>query len=246
MNMSVCYVSVANHIRAPEPCQHLAAITFSARTRAVADRPPTPAPKSAGLGPLGPSRVVLSTRWTSHTLRPAASLLLASTLGSHLTLEVDFRAPLVACPRGTHTRRSFGPLLGAPLFELSCWRRRTKFGSSSRDFVSGNPSALGPREYAADELQSSATGRRRPRCLRCAPCRSRCSRAVRLEAVGRARPQPRTFVRRRPANSRDYCGGASRSRTVRTLIQKLRKRSISIRNRRAALRRSGDLGLFVR
>ena len=76
-----------------------------------------PSPKSAGLGPLGPSRVVLSTRQSSPTLRPAASLLLASTLGSHLTLEVDFRAPLVACPGGTHTRRSFGPLLGTPLFE---------------------------------------------------------------------------------------------------------------------------------
>src|SRR6266508_5959980 len=76
-----------------------------------------PSPKSAGLGPLGPSRVVLSTRQSSPMLRPTASLLLASTLGSRLTLEVDFRAPLVACPGGTHTRRSFGPLLGAPLFE---------------------------------------------------------------------------------------------------------------------------------
>src|SRR2546427_10039446 len=76
-----------------------------------------PSPKSAGLGPLGPSRVVLSTRQSSPTLRPAASLLLASAPDSHPTLEVDFRAPLVACPGGTHTRRSFGPSLGTPLFE---------------------------------------------------------------------------------------------------------------------------------
>ena|SRR5487761_164406 len=89
-----------------------------------------PSPKSAGLGPLGPSRVVLSTRQSSPTLRPAASLLLASTLGSRLTLEVDFRAPLVACPGGTHTRRSFGPLLGAPLFELSSSRQPLKCGRS--------------------------------------------------------------------------------------------------------------------
>ncbi|SRR5216683_200317 len=74
-------------------------------------------PKSAGLGPLGPSRVVLSTRQSSRLLRPAASLLLASAPGSRPTPEVDFRAPLAACPGGTHTRRSFGPLLGAPLFE---------------------------------------------------------------------------------------------------------------------------------
>src|SRR6266852_74343 len=80
-----------------------------------------PSPKSAGLGPLGPLRVVLSTRQSSPKLRPAASLLLASTPDSHPTLEVDFRAPLVACPGGTHTRRSFGPSLGTPLFEL--WER---------------------------------------------------------------------------------------------------------------------------
>src|SRR5712691_11989718 len=85
-----------------------------------------PSPKSAGLGPLGPSRVVLSTRQSSPKLRPAASLLLASTPDSHLTLEVDFRAPLVACPGGTHTRRSFGPSLGTPHFELSFWRQRPR------------------------------------------------------------------------------------------------------------------------
>ena len=73
--------------------------------------------QSAGLGPLGPSRVVLSTRQSSPKLRPAASLLLASAPDSHQTLEVDFRAPLVACPGGTYTRRSFGPSLGTPLFE---------------------------------------------------------------------------------------------------------------------------------
>src|SRR6266702_7953945 len=77
-----------------------------------------PSPKSAGLGPLGPSRVVLSTRQSSPKLRPAASLLLASAPDSHPTLEVDFRAPLAACPGGTHTRQSFGPSLGTPLFEL--------------------------------------------------------------------------------------------------------------------------------
>src|SRR5438128_1782632 len=65
-----------------------------------------PSPKSAGLGPLGPSRVVLSTRQSSPTLRPAASLLLASTPDSHPTLEVDFRAPLAACPVGSHPRRA--------------------------------------------------------------------------------------------------------------------------------------------
>src|SRR6266571_100547 len=43
--------------------------------------------------------------------------LLASAPDSHPTLEVDFRAPLVACPGGTRTRRSFGPSLGTPLFE---------------------------------------------------------------------------------------------------------------------------------
>src|SRR5713101_5071489 len=85
-----------------------------------------PSPKSTGLGPLGPSRVVLSTRQSSPTLRPAASLLLASTLGSRLTLEVDFRAPLAACPGGAHTRRSFGPLLGTPLFELADRPRRER------------------------------------------------------------------------------------------------------------------------
>ena len=47
--------------------------------------------------------------------------LLASAPDSHPTLEVDFRAPLAACPGGTHTRRSCGPLLGAPLFEFFSW-----------------------------------------------------------------------------------------------------------------------------
>src|SRR5712692_1767836 len=83
-----------------------------------------PSPKSAGLGPLGPSRVVLSTRQSSPKLRPVASLLLASAPDSHPTLEVDFRAPLAACPGGTHTRRSLGPSLGTPLFELSDRSRR--------------------------------------------------------------------------------------------------------------------------
>src|SRR5713101_6522624 len=95
-----------------------------------------PSPKSTGLGPLGPSRVVLSTRQSSPTLRPAASLLLASTLGSRLTLEVDFRAPLAACPGGTHTRRSFGPLLGTLLFEPSsqrCWSISVAPAATFRD-----------------------------------------------------------------------------------------------------------------
>src|SRR5207244_12412098 len=98
-----------------------------------------PSPKSAGLGPLGPSRVVLSTRQSSPTLRPAASLLLASTPDSHPTLEVDFRAPLVACPGGTPTRRSFGPSLGTPLFELVSWRRRLTWSrhQSVSDLLSG-------------------------------------------------------------------------------------------------------------
>ena len=46
-----------------------------------------PSPNCAGLGPLGPSRVVLSTRPSSCSLRPAALLLLASTPGSHPTSE---------------------------------------------------------------------------------------------------------------------------------------------------------------
>src|SRR6266702_7607637 len=71
-----------------------------------------PSPKNAGLGPLGPSRVVLSTRQSSRSLRPAASLLLASTPGSRRTPEVDYRGPLAASPGGTHTRRLIGPLLG--------------------------------------------------------------------------------------------------------------------------------------
>src|SRR6266852_7053344 len=90
-----------------------------------------PSPKSAGLGPLGASRVVLSTRQSSPKLRPAASLLLASAPDSHLTLEVDFRAPLVACPGGTHTRRSFGPSLGTPLFELFSWCLHLKYSGFS-------------------------------------------------------------------------------------------------------------------
>src|SRR6266567_8249679 len=44
-------------------------------------------PNSAGLDPLGPSRVVLSTRPSSCSLRPAATRLLASSPGSHPTPE---------------------------------------------------------------------------------------------------------------------------------------------------------------
>jgi hypothetical protein len=44
------------------------------------------------------------------SLRPATLLLLASPPGSHRTPEVDFRAPLAACPGGTHTRRLIGPI----------------------------------------------------------------------------------------------------------------------------------------
>src|SRR6266849_4242105 len=46
-----------------------------------------PSPRYAGFGPLGPLRVVLSTRQSSLSLRPAASLLLASSPGSHPTPE---------------------------------------------------------------------------------------------------------------------------------------------------------------
>ncbi len=53
-----------------------------------------------------------STRQSSLSLRPAASLLLASTPRSRRTPEVDYRAPLVACPGGTHTRWSIGPSSG--------------------------------------------------------------------------------------------------------------------------------------
>jgi hypothetical protein len=50
-----------------------------------------PWPNTARLGPLGPLRGVLSTRQSSRSLRPAASLLLASTPGSRPTPEVDYR-----------------------------------------------------------------------------------------------------------------------------------------------------------
>src|SRR5919198_1862911 len=69
-----------------------------------------PSPCVPGLGPLASE---LSTRQGSPALRPAALLLLASTLGSPLTPEVDYRAPLAVCPGGTSTRWSIGPWLGA-------------------------------------------------------------------------------------------------------------------------------------
>jgi hypothetical protein len=76
-----------------------------------------PSPNYAWLGPLGPSRVVLSTRQSSLSLRPAAVLLLASPPGSRRTPEVDYRAPLAACPGGTLTHWSIGPSLGTPQYE---------------------------------------------------------------------------------------------------------------------------------
>ena len=51
------------------------------------------------------------------SLRPAASLLLASPPGSHRTPEVDFRAPLAACPGGTHTRRLIGAIWATLRFD---------------------------------------------------------------------------------------------------------------------------------
>src|SRR5665213_217796 len=71
-----------------------------------------PSPKGPRLGPLFPLRDGLATQKSSLSLRPAASLLLASTPGSRRTPEVAYRAPLVACPGGTHTRWSIGPSLG--------------------------------------------------------------------------------------------------------------------------------------
>ncbi len=68
-----------------------------------------PSPHPTGLGPLGPLRAFVSTRQSSRSLRPAALLLLASPPGSPRTPEVGYRAPLAACPGGTHTRRSIGP-----------------------------------------------------------------------------------------------------------------------------------------
>lgn len=68
-----------------------------------------PSPHPTGLGPLCPYGIKFSTRQISLSLRPAASLLLASPPRSHRTLEVDFGAPLAACPGGTHTRPSIGP-----------------------------------------------------------------------------------------------------------------------------------------
>src|SRR5487761_449073 len=46
-----------------------------------------PSPRYTGFGPLGPLRVVLSTRQSSLSLRPAAALLLASSPDSHPTPE---------------------------------------------------------------------------------------------------------------------------------------------------------------
>ena len=56
-------------------------------------------------------------------LRPAAPLLHASTPTSRRTPVVGFRAPLAACPSGTHTRQSIGPSQGTPVFEP---RKRTR------------------------------------------------------------------------------------------------------------------------
>src|ERR1700737_976855 len=55
------------------------------------------------------ARFVLSTRQSSPPFAPCAFALPPSTTGSLPAPEVDFRAPLAACPGGTHTRRSFGP-----------------------------------------------------------------------------------------------------------------------------------------
>jgi hypothetical protein len=60
-------------------------------------------------------------------LRPAALLLLASTAGFRRTPEVDYRAPLAACPDGTSTRWSIGPSLGT--------QSGTKCGRRSADEV---------------------------------------------------------------------------------------------------------------
>src|SRR5919198_5708685 len=74
-------------------------------------------PNSAGLDPLDPSRVVLSTRQSSHPLRPAASRLLASTPGSHPTSE----NLLPGSSGGLPGRDSHPPIVrpsqGTPLFE---------------------------------------------------------------------------------------------------------------------------------
>src|SRR5256885_2840779 len=72
-----------------------------------------PSPRESRLGPLVPLRVEFSTRQSSRSLRPAVSLLLASAVGSRRIPEVDYRAPLAACPGGTLTHRSIGPSLGA-------------------------------------------------------------------------------------------------------------------------------------
>ena len=69
-------------------------------------------PSLAGLGSLVPLRGPFSTRQSSLSLRPSASLLLASTPSSRGTPEVDYRAALVACPGRTHTRSSIGPSSG--------------------------------------------------------------------------------------------------------------------------------------
>src|SRR3989442_1545395 len=71
-----------------------------------------PSPFVPGLGPLDPCGFELTTRQSSRSLRPAALLLLASTRGSRGTPEVDYRAPLAACPGGTSTHWLFGPWLG--------------------------------------------------------------------------------------------------------------------------------------
>ena len=75
-----------------------------------------PSPNYVRLGPLGPSRVVLSTQPSSCPLRPAATFLLASPPGSHPDAG-EFTSGLLwrLARGGTHTRRSIGPLLGTPL-----------------------------------------------------------------------------------------------------------------------------------
>src|SRR5713226_1930805 len=116
-----------------------------------------PSPYYAGLGPLGPSRVVLSTRQSSLSLRPAAALLLASSPGSHPTPENllprssgDLRGrdshPPVDWPfTGHDTIRTFLQFLTASRFG---WQRGTPRFATTATGNQARFCTVGPRRHS--------------------------------------------------------------------------------------------------
>src|SRR5487761_976008 len=88
-----------------------------------------PSPHYAGFGPLGPLRVVLSTRQSSLSLRPAAALLLASSPGSHPTPE-----NLLPRSSGGLRGRDSHPPVDWPFY----WARR----NANRNEVTGAGSSI--------------------------------------------------------------------------------------------------------